>query len=177
MRRLMVGGLAAPALLLAALLTSCSPVEVSTGPSHLESATFSSLAQPRPQQKLTEPPEPRFTRAIYASVKLAGSSVMLDACHGPIAIDLGDTRPMLVAEHDYCGGSAWMPKLGMDDAVRLSGDGIVPGTYVVTEIRYQIRREAKVRDLPETDLVLQTCVTKQKMVLVGLERFDPTLQS
>jgi hypothetical protein len=147
-----------------------------TGPSHLETASLSSPAPAR-SAPLAKAPKPKYTRAIYASVRLAGSSVMLDACHGPIAIDLGEARPVLVAEHDYCGGSAWMPRLQMHDAVRLTGDGIDPGTYVVTEIRYQIRRQAKVSDLPATQVVLQTCVTKNKMVLVGLERFNPALQS
>ncbi|MCW2800777.1 MAG: hypothetical protein JWQ70_2249 [Aeromicrobium sp.] len=105
---------------------------------------------------------------MYSATQLAGAGVMLDACAGPIAIHLGPGRPILVAQHDYCGGTAWMPKLNLGDAVKLTGDGIYPGIYVVTEIRYQIRDEATVGDLPDADAVLQTCVTKKKLILVGL---------
>lgn len=153
-------------------LSSRSTGSASVAPSRLETASFANLSAP-PEP----PPKPKFTRTIYAATQLAGASVMLDACHGPIAVNLGKRRPVLVAEHNYCGGSAWMPKINLGDAVRLKGDGIEPGIYVVTEVRFQLRRKAKVRDLPEADAVLQTCVSKKKMVLVGLKKFDPTFVS
>jgi hypothetical protein len=80
---------------------------------------------------------------------------------------------VLVAEHDYCGGSAWMPKVGKGDAVRLSGEGVKAGTYVATTIKHVPRRLTKVRDLPDTDIVLQTCISPNTMVLVGMDLFDP----
>jgi len=136
-------------------------------PSEFSTVSFAAVRAP------VELPRPKFTRTIYAATHLAGASVMLDACAGPIAVDLGGSRPVLVAEHNYCGGSAWIPHVNMGDAVELKGDGIEPGTYVVTEIRFQLRHEAIVRDLPAADAVLQTCVTKEKMILVGLNRLDP----
>ena len=58
----------------------------------------------------------------------------------------------------------------------LSGPGVTPGTYVVDVLSYQLRGKAKVRDLPDSEVVLQTCVSKTKLVLVGMRRVD-TLQS
>lgn len=121
---------------------------------------------------IVSPPDPMFSRTIYAQTSIQGVQVMLDACHGPIAVPLGPNRPVLVAEHDYCGGSDWIPKLSRGDAVALVGEGAPAQLFVVEEIRYQIRREAQVRDLPASDVVLQTCVTPTKVVLVGLKRFS-----
>jgi hypothetical protein len=47
----------------------------------------------------------------------------------------------------------------------------------VTTIEHGIRNKTKVRDLPDTDIVLQTCVSHNTMVLVGMDLFVPTLQS
>jgi hypothetical protein len=123
------------------------------------------------------PPKVKFVRTIFAASSLKDSDLMLDFCKGPIAVDVGADRPVLVAEHDYCGGLEWMPKLGKDDAIKLSGDGVEAGTYVVRTIQHAVRREATVRDLPDTDIVLQTCVSVDRMVLVGMDLLDPSLQS
>jgi hypothetical protein len=158
------------------LLTSGSgSTSVASGPTALETATLATIAAPA--QPARPAPDPKFTRTIYATSTLARSELMLDFCRGPIAVDLGHDRPVLVAEHDFCGGSAWMPRLGEGDAVKLSGDGVEDGTYVVSTIEHAVRGQAKVRDLPDTDIVLQTCVTPKQMVLVGLDRFDPAVRS
>ena len=133
--------------------------------SSLQSASIPTVSGPP-----VKVPEPRFTRAMYATTQLAGASVMLDACHGPIAVDLVGNWPVLIVQHDYCGGSAWIPKLNYGDTVSLKGDGVVPGIYVVTELRYQLRGKAKVRDLPAGDAVLQTCISKTELVMVALDR-------
>ena len=148
-----------------------SPTPPAAGSTSFETASIDTVTRPTPT------PVAKFTRTIWASTTLNRSELMLDFCRGPISIDLGDARPVLVAEHDYCGGTAWMPRLETGDAVKLSGDGVERGTYVVTEIDHAVRGKAKVKDLPQTDLVLQTCVTPEKMVLVGLELFVPSLQS
>lgn len=171
MRR-MILAMTGAAVLLAAVLLVNGPAEppAVSAPSHLETASIQTLTRPAP---LAKAPKPKFTRTIYASVKLAGASPLLDACQGPIAVKLGRDRPVLVAEHNYCGGLAWMPALDTGDAVRLKGDGVEDGIYVVTEIRFQLRRKAMVKDLPRTDAVLQTCVSTDKMILVGVNKFDP----
>lgn len=171
MRRLMVllGGVAA---MLAVLSVSDQPTATASPPSSLETALIPAVSGPP-----VEVPKPRFTRTMYATTQLAGAGVMLDACAGPIAIQLGAGRPVLVAQHNYCGGTAWMPKLNLGDAVSLKGEGVQPGVYVVTEIRYQIRDEATVGDLPQADAVLQTCVTKRKLILVGLDWVGVTAAS
>ncbi|MDR7086067.1 hypothetical protein J2X11_000906 [Aeromicrobium panaciterrae] len=119
-----------------------------------------------------EAPEPRFSRTTYGLTNLDGSTAMLDECKGPVAVWLGEGRPTLVAEHDYCGGMFWMSKLKEGDAVELDGKGVDDGIFVVTSLTYETRNEVTVGDLPEADLVLQTCVTKTRLVLVGLERFE-----
>lgn len=141
--------------------------DTASGRSSIEAASLGPVGEP------AELPTPKFTRTMYAAADLAESDPVLDICRGPVAIDVGDNRPVLVAEHDYCGGSAWMPKLRMSDTVELKGDGVEPGIYQVSVIGYQLRHKAKVSDLPAADVVLQTCVSKEKMVLVGLRHLDP----
>lgn len=117
-------------------------------------------------------PEPRFTRTMYAASELDESTKLVDECNGPVAVWLGEERPTLVAEHDYCGGSLWMSRLKVGEAVKLDGEGVDDGIFVVTSLTYETRNEVTVGDLPEADLVLQTCVTKTRLVLVGMERFE-----
>lgn len=162
MKRLVLGtGIAV--LLVVSGCSAQTTASITRPPAQLQTAAIAEVTKP------VAVPKPRFTRTMYAATQLAGAPVMLDACHGPIAIKLGDGQPVLVAQHDYCGGAAWIPKLNFGDGVRLKGDGVAPGIYVVTEIRYQIRKEATVGDLPDADAVLQTCVTKHKLILVGLD--------
>ena len=163
---------AAAAVLAVILLTSeSSSPPASSAPTALESATLDQVT------RLTTPPKPKFVRTIFATSSLKRSEFMLDFCKGPIAVFVGEHRPRLIAEHDYCGGLEWMPKLGKGDAIKLSGDGVKDGTYVVKTIGHAPRLKAKVRDLPDTDIVLQTCVSQNTMVLVGMDLFVPTLQS
>lgn len=168
-----LAGLAAAAVAVVAVIALTTDSEsdapsTASGPSALQTASLEQIRKPVPV------PDAKFTRTIYATSTLARSELMLDFCRGPIAIDVGDHRPVLVAEHDYCGGTAWMPKLAKGEAIKLSGDGVKDGTYVVTTIEHGIRGKTKVRELPDADIVLQTCVTTDKMILVGMELFDPT---
>jgi hypothetical protein len=110
----------------------------------------------------------KFSRTIAKSTDLDGVDPALDACAGPVAVDLGDRHPILVAEHDYCGGSAWMPKIRTNDVVQLSGPGIEPGLYMAETIKFVPRYDSKVGDMPDGDIVLQTCISRTTMVLVGL---------
>src|SRR5688572_10980509 len=71
----------------------------------------------------------KFSRTIAKFTDLESVDPALDACAGPVAVHLGDDHPKLVAEHDYCGGSDWMPKLGPNDIVQLTGPGIEAGLY------------------------------------------------
>lgn len=65
-----------------------------------------------------------------------------------------------------------MAKLKVGQAVQLDGKGVDDGLFVVTSLTYETRHEVTVGDLPEADVVLQTCVTKTRLVLVGMERFE-----
>jgi hypothetical protein len=138
-----------------------------TAPTALQAAALDQVT------RLAPPPRAKFVRTIFATSSLKRSELMLDFCKGPIAVFLGENRPRLIAEHDYCGGLEWIPKLAKGDAIKLSGDGVQDGTYVVTTIEHGIRNKTKVRDLPDTDIVLQTCVSHNTMVLVGMNLFDP----
>lgn len=130
------------------------------------------LASPAVADAPRTAPEPRFTRTMYASSGLDESTKLLDDCKGPVAVWLGEERPTLVAEHDYCGGSEWVSKVKVGDAVKIGGEGVDDGIFVVTNLTYETRNEVTVGDLPEADVVLQTCVTKTRLVLVGMERFE-----
>lgn len=116
----------------------------------------------------------KFSRSIAKFTELDSVEPALDACAGPVAVFLGEQEPILVAEHDYCGGSAWMPKLRADDVVQLTGPGVPSGLYTAETIKYVPRYDSKVEDLPEGDIVLQTCVSRTRMVLVGLRLAAPT---
>lgn len=115
----------------------------------------------------------KFSRTIAKVASLDGVDPALDACAGPVAVYLGDGHPILVAEHDYCGGSAWMPKIRSNDVVQLTGPGVESGLYMAETIKYVPRYESKVKDMPDGDVVLQTCVSRTKMVLVGLRFAAP----
>lgn len=119
-------------------------------------------------------PEPvssdaRFSRVMAKATDLENVDPALDACAGPVAVDVGDDRPLLIAEHDYCGGSSWIPKLEADDVVQLMGPGVDAGLYSATEITTVPRYDSTLADLPDTDVVLQTCISRDEMVLVGLD--------
>lgn len=159
---------AASAVLAVTLLNSGSDAPpASSAPTAIQTATLDQITTP------VTPPKAKFVRTIFAASSLQRSEIMLDFCKGPIAVDVGDHRPVLVAEHDYCGGLEWVPKLGKGEAIKLSGDGVKDGTYVVKTIGHGIRGETKVRELPDTDIVLQTCVSQNTMILVGMDLFEP----
>lgn len=173
MRRVLAALVVAAAVVvgLTLLVSGSDSLPDRSGPTAIQAATLDRATKP------VLPPKVKFVRTIFASSSLQHSDLMLDFCKGPIAVDVGDHRPVLVAEHDYCGGLEWMPKLGRGDAIKLSGEGVEDGTYVVGTIQHAVRREATVRDLPDTDIVLQTCVSANRMVLVGMNLFDPAVQS
>lgn len=112
----------------------------------------------------------RFSRAMAKVIDLDHVDPALDACAGPVAVLLGDEHPVLVVEHDYCGGSGWISKLAANDVVQLSGPGIDEGLYTTEVVKYVPRYDSTVEDLPQADVVLQTCVSRSEMVLVGLVR-------
>jgi hypothetical protein len=169
MKRILAALVVAATAVLAVTLLMSEPTSkpAPTAPTALQTATLDQVT------RLTPPPRAKFVRTIFATSSLKRSELMLDFCKGPIAVFLGENRPRLIAEHDYCGGLEWMPKLAKGDAIKLSGDGVKDGTYVVTTIDHGIRNKTKVRDLPDTDIVLQTCVSHNTMVLVGMNLFDP----
>lgn len=116
----------------------------------------------------------KYSRSIAKYTDLESVDPALDACAGPVAVYLGDGKPRLVAEHDYCGGSDWMPKLDEDDVVQLTGRGVEAGLYTTETIKYVPRYDSTVDDMPDGDVVLQTCIDKKTMVLVGLRLAAPT---
>jgi len=115
----------------------------------------------------------KFSRSIAKFTTLGSVNPALDACAGPVAVYLGAGHPKLVAEHDYCGGSDWMPKLDTNDVVHLTGPGVETGLYTAGTIKYVPRDVTTVADMPDGDIVLQTCVSRTKMVLIGLRYAAP----
>jgi hypothetical protein len=116
----------------------------------------------------------KFSRTIAKFTTLESVDPALDACAGPVAVYLGDDHPKLVAEHDYCGGSDWMPKLGPNDIVQLTGPGIESGLYSAVTIKYVPRYDSTVKDMPDGDVVLQTCISRKQMVLIALRYAAPS---
>ena len=114
-------------------------------------------------------PEPDVSRTVVAQASLTDFGPPLDACRGPVAIDVGESGlPVLVAEHDYCGGADWIPGLAEGDVVALDGPGVQEGRYRVEAVDTYQRRQARVRDLrPEADVVLQTCISDTQLILVA----------
>ena len=127
-----------------------------------------------PTQPVPVSSDARYSRAIAKYTDLESVDPALDACAGPVAVYLGDGLPRLVAEHDYCGGSDWMSKLDPDDVVQLTGPGVEAGLYTAETIKYVPRYDSTVEDMPAGDVVLQTCISKTRMVLVGLRLAAPT---
>ena len=127
-----------------------------------------------PTEPLPVSSDAKFSRGIAKYTDLESVEPALDACAGPVAVYLGDQHPRLVAEHDYCGGSDWMPKLDPDDVVQLTGPGVEAGLYTAETIKYVPRYDSTVEDMPDGDVVLQTCVSRTKMVLVALRYAAPT---
>jgi hypothetical protein len=111
----------------------------------------------------------RFARDIAKLVDLEHVDPALDACAGPVAVLLEGDWPVLVAEHDYCGGSSWMPRLNTNDVVQLSGPGVEQGLYLTETIKHVPRYDSKLSDLPDGDVVLQTCISRTEMVLIALQ--------
>lgn len=172
MKRLIVWLVGAAVLVVGAFVL----VSVVRQPTEARTASlFEQASIPAVVEAAEPPPEPtpkaKFTRTIWTSTKLAEIDAALDQCRGPVSADLGADKPVFVAEHDYCGGSVWMWKLDVDDAVELNGKGVDEGLYVVSELRYFPRKSgAQVADLPPGDVVLQTCVSTTKMVFIALEK-------
>lgn len=142
---------------------------------HLATTQFESTALPVvvAPPKPPPPPKAKYSRTVWAQTTLASILPALDRCRGPVAADLGGSNPVYVAEHDYCGGSAWMWNLDPKDHVALDGKGVDDGLYVVTKLKYFPRKSgADVADLPAGDVVLQTCVSKTEMVFIALQKYE-----
>lgn len=151
---------------LLALVAGCG------GSSVADVASFDEFGASMPT--VVHPPKPVFTRTMFATATITTVDKQIDKCRGPVSVPLGGNQPVLVAEHDFCGGSVWIGRLHRGQAVNLSGPGVSSDIYVVAEIK-TVKRDggATVKDLPQQDIVLQTCISKTKMVLVGLSRFSP----
>lgn len=152
------------------LLGGCSDPPPVGGGERFSAARLPLLA-PAPEPE-PEPPEPEASRTMFAAATLSSFEGPLDACRGPVAIDVQEEgRPLLVSEHDYCGGAAWIPALGEGDTVELDGPGVDAGLYEVTVVDRHQRRNVFVSDLrPEADVVLQTCLSQTQLVLVALTK-------
>lgn len=139
---------------------------LSSRPAGLAYAALPRVFRPFP----AHPPKPTYTRRIVDVTTLDVIEKRIDKCDGPVASPVLDGLTVLIAEHDYCGGMSWIGRIKVGQAVALSGPGVETGTYVADELRYELRGKATVADLPLADVVLQTCVTKTQLVLVGMHR-------
>lgn len=171
-RRVHPTRLLATALAGALLLPACT---VGDGDASARGASFRSARLPAvsaPPAPSAAEAAPAFSRTMSAAATLSTFEAPLDACRGPVAIDVQEQgRPLLVSEHDYCGGAAWIPELGEGDVVELDGPGVEAGHYEVEVVDRHRRRDVYVRDLrPEADVVLQTCISQTQLVLVAMTK-------
>lgn len=91
----------------------------------------------------------------------------INRCDGPVEIDWG-FLPTEIAEHDYCGGSAFSA-LSAGQQVQVVG-GSMAGRYVVNgERRFAAAGSSAYQLDGIGDLALQTCVSGG-VILVGLDR-------
>lgn len=159
------------ALASAVLLTACTAPPPAAGGGEQFAAARLPLLEAAPEPP-PEPPKPDVSRTMFAAATLSSFAGPLDACRGPVAIDVQEAgRPLLVSEHDYCGGAAWIPALGPGDTVELDGPGVEAGLYEVSVVDRHQRRNVYVKDLrPDADVVLQTCLSKTQLVLVALTK-------
>jgi hypothetical protein len=81
----------------------------------------------------------------------------LDLCRGPVAIPMG-SLPLLVAEHDYCGGKTRFATRRAGDIVAVTGAKDADGTYQVTTTRTVPKGSSTSLLKGMGDIVLQTCV-------------------
>lgn len=96
----------------------------------------------------------------------------LDLCEGPVAVRFTGSRPTLLAEHDYCGGS-WVLRLDPGEVVRLHGS-VDSGTYRVSRRIKVVPKESSAFTLRGMgDVVAQTCRPDGSTLrLVGLSRIE-----
>lgn len=156
---------------LALSLSACTKEQPKGGGEQFGAAQLPLLQIPEPEP---EKPAPKadVSRTMFAAATLQTFEPPLDACSGPVAIDVQEEgRPLLVSEHDYCGGASWIPALGEGDVVKLDGPGVDPGLYEVQVVDTHQRRNVYIKDLrPEMDVVLQTCISSSQLILVGLTK-------
>lgn len=156
-----------------ATTAACTSEQPKGGGDEFRAVQMPLLQIPEPEPEPEKPaPEADVSRTMFASATLQTFEPPLDACSGPVAIDVGeDGRPLLVSEHDYCGGAAWIPGLGEGDVVELDGPGVDAGLYEVQVVDTHQRRNVYIKDLrPEMDVVLQTCISSSQLILVGLTK-------
>ena len=167
--------LVATALAAVLATTACTSEQPKGGGEQFRAAQLPLLQIPEPEP---EKPAPKadVSRTMFAAATLSTFEPPLDACSGPVAIDVEeDGRPLLVSEHDYCGGASWIPGLGEGDVVKLGGPGVDPGLYEVQVVDTHQRRNVYIKDLrPEMDVVLQTCISSSQLILVGMTKVPDT---
>jgi hypothetical protein len=96
-----------------------------------------------------------------------GMQSAINSCQGPVEIVWG-VYPTEIAQHDYCGGSAFSA-LTAGQQVQVIGGGLT-GTYVVNgDFRYASVGSSASQLDGIGDIALQTCVT-DGVILVGLDR-------
>ena len=130
--------------------------------------TIAPKVRPKPKIKATvnKPHVNRVPISLWATP--GDMQGKIDRCVGPVAITIPDA-PLLITEHDYCGGTGRIASLRKGDRVQVAGGGGVNGTYKVVSIRYVPKGSSTsvLRGLGA--VVLQTCVGNS-VVLVGINR-------
>lgn len=139
-----------------------APRPVVAAPKRVESVVSRS-----DDRRQTPPPAVSLVITIASIASPATMQSAINDCLGPVEIDWG-YFPTEIAEHDFCGGSAFS-SLSTGQRVRVVGGGM-PGVYVVNGQRRFAAAGSSADQLNGMgDIVLQTCVS-DGVILVGLDR-------
>ena len=116
----------------------------------------------------------KFSRSIAKITDLDHVDPALDACAGPVAVYLG-ARPSHARRR-----ARLLRRLGLDAEDRRErrrpADAAWASSRASTRaetIKYVPRYDSTLSDMPDGDVVLQTCVSRTRMVLVGLRYAAP----
>lgn len=122
-----------------------------------------------PQRKAA--PQKRRASNISAYIKisawgnLGNMQALVNRCSGPVAITGSVGLPLLIAEHNYCGGSGHIAARRIGQRVNVSGYG----TYRVVSRKNVVRGTSSDVIRGMGSIVLQTCVGST-INLVGLSK-------
>lgn len=134
--------------------------------------TFAPVVSRSAERVTMTPPPPALVVRIASVTTPESMQAAINSCSGPVEILWNDSQwgfhPTEIAEHDYCGGTAFSA-LSAGQRVQVVG-GDLSGTYLVNGDRRFVALGSSPQELDGIgDIALQTCVPGG-LILIGLDR-------